>query len=217
MATKNTRLFVGVLFASLTCKSVLASQCAINLSNVCPGSSFYQTINLVPAGNVPIGRTEDAADEWAFGCLNCGYTSGCDYPEFSVSDHDSSDPQTMNVFVNYTDGRSTLPDGSCGHTDTTANSAGQITGASVTVFQYDGNGSSCAAPQWVAHELGHVLGLGDVDSIAACDGTIMGHPVDDDPAQWSVGFDDCQKVSDDWFTPEEQWIEEACEQECRGY
>ena len=54
----------------------------------------------------------------------------------------------------------------------------------------------------VAHELGHVLGLGDVDKDPNCNGTIMGSS----PSY--VSTDQCWAVNDKWYTPDERMDEE---------
>jgi hypothetical protein len=190
------------------------AQCSIELARVC-STSGIQTINYIPLGNEPFGNTLDATDKWAFGCFGQGYTSGYDFPSMNVSNAWSSDGTTLNVYIFYVASSSQSTNGSCGETDVMVDGSGQITGASITMYQTDIHGNSCNAREWVAHEMGHTLGLADVDGNPACNGTMMGYPPAD-ISQWAPSSDQCRDVSGDWFTPMEFYTQQSCEQYCRG-
>jgi len=147
-------------------------------------------------GYEPFGNTMQATDVWIFGCDGHGSA----YPQLTVGSY-SNAPGTMNVYVFYLTGRSTDPSGRCGKADVQIDqTTGEIVGATIKMWQEQSNGVDCQS-QWtdlVAHEIGHVLGLGDVDHLSNCNGTIMGK----DPS--FVSSDQCYAVKDTWNTPTEQ-------------
>jgi hypothetical protein len=105
------------------------------------------------------------------------------------------------VYIVYHTGASTAASGRCGKTDVTINqSTGAITGPIVHMWETQASGGDCTATMvnLVAHEIDHVLGLGDVDTDPACARTIMGG----NPSY--VTTDQCTAVETAWYTPAEK-------------
>lgn len=211
-----TRRMFAVLISAMAALAIAGSafaQCAYTISAQNANQST-STINYIPIGNEPFGNTLEAIDVWAFGCSGSGSSSN-GYPSLNVGPYDNT-PGTMNVYVRYLTGYSTSPDGRCGVTDVYVDPAScAITGAMVTMWQFDASGNHCedTMVDLVAHEIGHTLGLGDVDGIAACNGTIMGS----NPSY--VSPEQCNMVENNWYTPEEydeDHINDSCTAECRG-
>lgn len=168
------------------------ANCAFPTSGVTSG---VQAINFIPLGYEPFGTTLDAIGTWAFGCSGSGYG----YPDLSTGAYNSS-PGVMNVYVFYHPGNSTSESGRCGVTSLNIDQqTGAISGATIHMWQRQANGGDCSETMdaLVAHEIGHVLGLGDVDHIASCNGTIMGQ----DPS--FISTDQCEAVNDSWRTQQE--------------
>lgn len=166
--------------------------CAFPVSGVTSG---VQTINFIPAGNEPFAATLDAIGTWAFGCSGSGYG----YPELTTGSYNPAQG-IMNVYVFYISGASTDPSGRCGRTDVSiSQQTGAIIGATIRMWEHQGNGADCTATMesMVAHEIGHALGLGDVDDMSSCNGTIMGS----NPSY--VSTDQCDAVNDSWYTVQE--------------
>jgi hypothetical protein len=106
----------------------------------------------------------------------------------------------MNVYINYVSGNSTDSQGRCGVTNVVIDpNTGAITTALVTIYQFNGAGGSCDnnLGGLIGHEIGHVLGLGDVDWNPSCNGTIMGSSPD------FVSSDQCHFVDMEWTEPPE--------------
>jgi len=83
------------------------------------------------------------------------------------------------------------------------------------MYQFDAQGNHCedSMVDLLAHELGHTLGLGDVDYNSACNGTIMGS----NPSY--VSSAQCQVVNNNWYTSEEydqDHVNDVCNQQCQG-
>jgi hypothetical protein len=187
------RAIRGLVLASLV---IIArpsfAQCAFALSGVTSGIS---TINFIPEGAEPFGTTLQAVGDWAFGCEGIGGT----YPSLMTgSFRGASD--VLNVYVFYHVGKDTVNE-RCGYTDVLISpTTGQITGATVHMWEQQGDGADCTSnmENLVTHEIGHVLGLGDVDQYTSCNGTIMGS----NPS--FISTDQCALVQDTWLTPTEE-------------
>lgn len=115
----------------------------------------------------------------------------------------------INVSVTYVNGPSTRTDGACAQGAPTMGTGGTITGGEITVWSTWGTGApvnlrgtDCTAQfgSIIAHELGHVLGLGN--SGASCPEFIMGQGV------WnglsSANDAECEEVAEQWTTPAEE-------------
>jgi hypothetical protein len=185
------------LFALMFVPATLRAGCADPIAGVTGGVS---TINLIPAGAEPFGTTLSAIDTWAFGCNGSGWS----YPDLATGAYNST-AGVMNVYVFYHAGVSTGSEGRCGYTDVYVNQqSGQIDGGTIHMWQQSAGGADCTATMdnLVAHELGHILGLGDVDWNSTCNGTIMGA----NPSY--VSTDQCWALNDNWYTTEEQQEDE---------
>jgi hypothetical protein len=194
------------------CANVVWAQCGISISglNANVGSTAVNYVSLDGNWTPPFGSFQQALGIWGFGCSGEG--SGA-YPQLTegVYDHTAG---VVNFYVVYQSGYG--PNGRCGVTNVYENAnTCEITGGVITMYELAANGAHCAdtEAQLLAHEIGHTLGLADVDYNAACNGTIMGsHPT-------YVSSDQCQTVNDNWYTPDEyadDHVNDDCNQVCRG-
>lgn len=177
----------------LAAAAELSAGCAFPISGTTPQVS---TINFIPLGNEPFGTTLDATSTWAFGCNGSGFY----YPDLTTGAFNSA-AGVMNVYIAYHTGNSTADSGRCGYTSVqVSETTGVIVGATVHMWERQANGADCTGTMdnLVAHEMGHVLGLGDAYAYSNCDGTIMGN----NPSY--ISTDQCWALNDNWWTPEEQ-------------
>ena len=95
-------------------------------------------------------------------------TAGSGFPSMGLGGS-----AAMTIWVMNTPGFSTTDTGGCGQLHPERDSNGVLIGGSIELFDLDKHGADCM-PQWpgtVAHEIGHVLGLGHSD----CPNHIMGY------------------------------------------
>jgi hypothetical protein len=188
-------LFVLTLFCLLTAsvRPLAADACTPLLSGV---TSASRTSSVALSG-VSQGRSVDstalsnASSNWNGGC------SGYDNPQFSTSG--TADIAVNVIFYSGTDAANGFScSGKCACTDTQI-TGGAVSGATVRMFERQGNGTSCTGAQSevLTHELGHVLGLGDPPAGASCSGRIMGDLFG------SIGGAECTTVDGNFFTRDE--------------
>ena len=93
--------------------------------------------------------------------------------------------------------RSVSPHEGCGQFEPELNTSGQVAGGTIVLYDASATGRDCEMTRTstLAHEMGHVLGLGN----STCLGHMMGPAIDR-----SVQPDECQTVRNQWTTTEEQ-------------
>jgi len=180
------------------------AQCGFAISGV---TSNITRINFTPLGGDPHNATSPAIGTWEDPGSGCG-GAGSTFPDLTTGPYTSAS-DVMNVYIIYHPGASTDPSGRCGKADVQiSETTGAISGATVHMWETQANGADCIATMsnLVAHEIGHVLGLGDVYGDSACNGTIMGN----NPSY--VSSDQCAVVEDTWYTPAEDMDDDMDDQ-----
>lgn len=122
---------------------------------------------------------------------------------------------TGEVTISVTSSSGQSPSSGCGRS-IVSTQGGQLVGAEVTIYARAGTGETCTrAPETLAHELGHVLGLADAPQ--TCDGRIMG-PWDPDPQfMRAVTSEDCRVAAERFRTLlEQQHLPDPDGHLCRG-
>lgn len=138
--------------------------------------------------------------------IGSSYWGGCAGLGSTMPGLCSNCSSAVNVTVNFQPGESTNQSGSCGRFTPTftvqPDGTQRMTGGTIVIYESErGTGVDCEPySDRIAHELGHVLGLGDVPG-EACEGHIMGNKVQGQNR--SVASDDCQQARDAWDTPSE--------------
>jgi hypothetical protein len=207
---KSTLPLVFVL--SLFCGNVWA-QCGISISGLnanIGNTAVNYVVNPYGSWTPPYGSLQQAFGIWGFGCSGQGSDA---FPSLVEGDYDES-YGVVNFHVIYQSGYG--PNGRCGETQVFENAnTCEITGGVITMYEFAANGAHCAdsEAQLLAHEIGHSLGLADVDYNSMCTGTIMGSQ----PS--AVSSEQCSTVNDNWYTLNEYNDDHAndyCDQTCQG-
>lgn len=180
-------LFAWILAFLILLPAYGQSQCSVSL-HPSLGQSSGSTINLF-GSTAPSSVITGAMSIWSDGCAG----SGSAWPSFIQNTSPRSG--AINVEIAFHEGRSP---GRCATADVTINN-GMIIGGAIEVWEQQFDGVSCVGTweEITAHELGHILGLGDVDTISSCNGTIMGS----NPQ--FVSGEQCSRVDSSWETDSE--------------
>lgn len=184
---------------------------AANGQNCAPRDSRFSTsqapaIVLNTGQGVPVSAASQAVSRWETSCPG----SGGEYPDLGVNQSISGAiTVTVNLFIGQ------APNG-CGNVSIQPNSAGQVVGAMISIYTTSSEGFTCNQPDAIAHELGHVLGLGNAGSLS-CAGTIMGSSFPDGAGglqSRTIGQDACTTAGDFWITPYETGSGGQCNASC---
>jgi len=193
-----------VVIVTATGLSVAAhAQCANSFAGQTSGVTTLKFAQLgsLPSG-VPANSLQDALSVWTSDCSG----SGASYPNLVAGSY-STASGVMSFYVAFHPGASAAR---CGVADiAVSQTTGAITGGMIHIYEFQTGGGDCKANfvNIVAHEIGHALGLSDVDDTPSCNGTIMGN----NPSY--VSSSQCAVVADNWQTPAED-AQEACDLNC---
>ena len=153
--------------------------------------SVAATLDLTSSGLAP-GDLQTAMGYWT-GCA--GY--GSQMPALR-----SGGTGGIPVSINVIQGSSGVSGGSCGVTTIQPHN-GRVASATITLWTQQADGTSCAPiSDCLAHEFGHLFGLGNAPDVVECDGHIMGRRTASGTR--SVAADDCEVARDRWVTPAEE-------------
>lgn len=207
-----------VLLLLMTSVPIFACSTTLGYRDV----SFYISEIRVATSNFPDDAAiGGAAAFWNSGCS--GSAGGYDYP--TVAPGFCSGSGCIQISVDYVTGQSQTATGGCAvYQDY---QAGQSTGGTITVYEYDITGRPCSQ-DWLyslEHELGHALGLdhppnGDLGE--ACFDDVMGNHSWATPYS-SLDFEDCNNIDHEWYTPTEEHVDEeqatldTCESACASH
>ncbi|MEM7480860.1 MAG: hypothetical protein AAF481_06775 [Acidobacteriota bacterium] len=113
-----------------------------------------------------------------------------------------SSPQAghFNVDVIFQNGRNLDrgPTGGCGYTIREYNQSGDLTGVTIRIFEQSYSGEPCDnLDRTMAHEIGHLMGLGDVERWECRDRIMYGY---NRPGPTTVSVEDCQRADAQWWT-----------------
>ncbi|HTG32325.1 MAG TPA: hypothetical protein VLB76_05295 [Thermoanaerobaculia bacterium] len=181
--SRSTAHYLIAAMVSLTALHVGADECSQPNGN---GISSGDVLNISGVSSTDI---DTSIGYWSGGCP--GY--GNSFPSMSIGGSGG-----VAVNVTHHTGTSTLASGSCGRTTFTLQAPGNtVTGASIDIWDRQGNGVNCIFTDTLAHELGHVLGLADNDT-SACIGHIMGGRPSGGTR--SISASDCVVAGQRWST-----------------
>ena len=184
--TAKPALITTLILAAFSGRPLLAVDCSVPnpLLSQSPGSLI--TISTVGFTSSEINT---AVSYWSA----CPEYGG-EFPQFQIGGSGG-----VPVTVIKRSGNSTTASGGCGVTDPEIVN-GHLESATIQVWTHQKDGTTCSPlADVIAHELGHVLGLGDVAD-SACFGHIMGVRV---LSTREVGLDDCAIADDMWETGSE--------------
>jgi hypothetical protein len=180
-------LLVALLLLGLRAQSSRA-QCAQYSGNV-PPETGIGAIFFSPQDTTSDNSLDQAIGYWSSGC------SGMWGTNIPTLQRGSGSPS---VAVHYLAGASTNGTGSCGESSVYV-SNGKLIYGSIWVWSSQTNGLPCNVIDTIAHEIGHILGLGD----NTCPGDIMGTTSVGVPRTVEAG--DCIAVDGLWTTPQETY------------
>lgn len=166
---------------------------------------------------------------WGSVCASCEITSGMEYwnvcsgqgSAFASMGYQSSGAQ-VSVSINFHPGTSTDTSAGCGRVESwNFTPDGQITDATIGVFERDSNGTPCSPySDTVAHELGHVLGLANAPTECNGTGAIMStrpQYYDNGTLRYgtrSVASSDCQTADAMWWVSSQESAPPCTARDC---
>ena len=204
-----------VVFASVP-TSLFAEDCSAMMPTSMNSGNYFlraPAISLVVENAFPGNSVQEGVAKWG-----CPGIQGYYFPFVDVGPP-SNDPNIPTVYVQYHSGNAPYTQ-ACGTMTMTAMSGdGHLREGFIEVWENTWDGKNCDVPSTLAHEIGHVLGLGNTDSTSC--GSIM-----DSPTGWldaqgvfhpnprSVSSDDCAKANSAAYT---DWEREDDRYDCSSY
>ena len=103
---------------------------------------------------------------------------------------------TVSMTNGFACGTASSASDACGCFDPDYDTAGKLEGGTISVFDYTANGAYCdPGTRTYAHEIGHVLGLGDVSDSTYCQTNIMWYTTG---GGLSYTLDQCSSIDGSW-------------------
>ncbi|HEX6099977.1 MAG TPA: matrixin family metalloprotease [Thermoanaerobaculia bacterium] len=192
------RSWIAGVALALFQATMAAGQCT---TSYYPQSSGYNSIGIVSRSAHIVSDTIGAGvGYWTQKCGNSGTT----FPALKANQSGE-----MTIGVQLEAGTSTTSSGGCGVFRHQLGPSGRVIGGTIVIFDADVLGQDCEPDraETIAHEIGHVLGLGHSE----CAGYIMSYS-----ATRQVQSAECAKADERWTTPEEQYQQDLsrCEMNC---
>lgn len=176
---------LALVVLSISCGSALAPSVthADECSTIEANPPIFGSADhfIVDPGNMPLDQVLDAEHYWTSEFPGAGIK----FPDFINSQSPANGP------------------GSCGDTSFGFyDSSHKLAVAIIELFAAQKNGLPCNPVDSLAHELGHVYGLGDAPPGQDCAGRIMGQSVFVNGAAQPrfIGTSDCQVADHNWIT-----------------
>lgn len=196
LATSRFLPCLGLFLLLLVPHTLAAADCAPLEPQAANGTTAATTMKFVDSNNALGNHLSAAVSSWNGTC------GGEDIPNLTTSGTTAN----YNINISFQSGnRPADPSGEdqgCGNATVNYDSSGGFLGASITIWQNQTNGTSCsgALTAVLAHEIGHVLGLGHATT-DTCKNSLMYNKKLDPNARPTSGH--CNNLDSLWTTPDD--------------